>query len=152
MVDLQPLLTPAELARLLGCKEPTLAVWRSSGIGPAYIKIGNRVRYVREQVEEWMMAGPGRRRELEEAAECHAPKRRKGKRLRGRDGAALRERQLREEPHCRDCRDAGEQRVAVEVDHILRLEDGGTNDPENLRSLCKSCHRARTRERWTKKP
>lgn len=31
----------------------TLATWRSRGLGPAYVKIGGRVLYRREAVEEW---------------------------------------------------------------------------------------------------
>lgn len=31
-----------------------------------------------------------------------------------------------------------------EVDHILALEHGGTNNPSNLRALCPHCHRKKT--------
>jgi 5-methylcytosine-specific restriction endonuclease McrA len=31
-----------------------------------------------------------------------------------------------------------------EVDHIVAVEDGGTDDPANLRLLCKRCHKERT--------
>jgi len=31
-------------------------------------------------------------------------------------------------------------RVNLECDHIEALEDGGSNDPENLRTLCRDCH------------
>lgn len=34
----------------------------------------------------------------------------------------------------------------LEVDHIMRLADGGTNDETNLRTLCRLHHR--TRKRW----
>lgn len=27
-----------------------------------------------------------------------------------------------------------------DVDHIIRVTDGGTDDPENLRLLCMTCH------------
>lgn len=33
-----------------------------------------------------------------------------------------------------------------EVDHIIRVVDGGTDHPDNLRLLCKSCHISVTRE------
>ena len=33
---------------------------------------------------------------------------------------------------------------ATEVDHVIQPEDGGTNDPENLRAVCKPCHARRT--------
>ncbi len=35
-------------------------------------------------------------------------------------------------------------KAAREVDHILPREDGGTDDQENLQSLCKSCHSKKT--------
>lgn len=31
-----------------------------------------------------------------------------------------------------------------EVDHIKRLEDGGSNNPTNLQTLCKKCHKEKT--------
>ena len=31
-----------------------------------------------------------------------------------------------------------------EVDHIVAVQDGGTDDPANLRLLCKPCHKDRT--------
>ena len=31
-----------------------------------------------------------------------------------------------------------------EVDHILKLEDGGTNNVDNLRALCRECHGEKT--------
>lgn len=31
-----------------------------------------------------------------------------------------------------------------EVDHIVAVEDGGTDDPANLRLMCSPCHRDRT--------
>jgi len=31
-------------------------------------------------------------------------------------------------------------RVNLECDHIEALEDGGDNDPANLRTLCRDCH------------
>ena len=34
-------------------------------------------------------------------------------------------------------------RAAVEVDHIVPVLDGGTDDPANLRSLCHDCHVSR---------
>lgn len=39
-----------------------------------------------------------------------------------------------------------EIRYAFEVDHILAVEDGGTDDPSNLRLLCVPCHKDRTRK------
>jgi 5-methylcytosine-specific restriction protein A len=33
-----------------------------------------------------------------------------------------------------------------DVDHIVAVEDGGTDDPANLRLLCTRCHKERTAE------
>lgn len=55
----------------------------------------------------------------------------------------LRRRVLFEEPICRACRDA----LAVEVDHIVALEDGG--EPyarSNVQPLCGPCHGRKTWE------
>jgi 5-methylcytosine-specific restriction protein A len=33
---------------------------------------------------------------------------------------------------------------ASQVDHVIQPEAGGTNDPSNLRSVCRPCHARRT--------
>ena len=43
------------------------------------------------------------------------------------------------DPFCADC---GEP--ATEVDHVIALARGGSHDPANLMSLCKSCHARKT--------
>jgi 5-methylcytosine-specific restriction protein A len=48
------------------------------------------------------------------------------------------------EPWCRFHLERGEHVRATEVDHILARRAGGTDDHDNLRSLCKSCHSRRT--------
>lgn len=35
-------------------------------------------------------------------------------------------------------------RSGWDVDHIVAVEDGGTDDPANLRLLCRRCHKDRT--------
>lgn len=40
----------------------------------------------------------------------------------------------------------------LEVDHIIGLRNGGTNDPRNLWSLCKACHAAKTRHDFDHNP
>lgn len=40
------------------------------------------------------------------------------------------------------CTQCGETRN-LEIDHIVRYVDGGSNKPENLRTLCSGCHRKR---------
>lgn len=37
---------------------------------------------------------------------------------------------------CRQCGKAGR----LEVHHVKHLQDGGTNSPENLTTLCRDCH------------
>lgn len=67
----------------------------------------------------------------------------------GRRGG-LREQQLLEEPFCEHCQDE----PAKDVDHKTAWKTGSTledkwelfTDPDNLQSLCKSCHRIKTRE------
>jgi len=34
--------------------------------------------------------------------------------------------------------------ATYEVDHIVRLQHGGSNEIENLQALCPSCHRNKT--------
>ena len=53
---------------------------------------------------------------------------------------------LRRHPLCADPFSIhGKQTVlATEVDHIKPLREGGTNRPDNLQTLCKSCHSKKT--------
>jgi 5-methylcytosine-specific restriction enzyme A len=48
------------------------------------------------------------------------------------------------EPLCRECLGKGKTVAASEVDHIVPRAQGGTDDDNNLQSLCKSCHSAKT--------
>jgi 5-methylcytosine-specific restriction protein A len=48
-------------------------------------------------------------------------------------------------PLCEDCEAEGRLTPVDEVDHIIPLDKGGTNDDGNLRSLCKSHHQIKTR-------
>lgn len=66
------------------------------------------------------------------------------KRLRGRPGQRLRQQVKSEEPLCRECTAKGLVAATEEVDHIIPLADGGTNDRENMQGLCGACHRAKT--------
>lgn len=51
-------LTPAEVADLLKVSTKTLANRRSQGLPPLALKIGGRVRYPREALEEWLAKQP----------------------------------------------------------------------------------------------
>ena len=47
---------------------------------------------------------------------------------------------LREEPICRVC----QHEPSTQVDHITAKTKGGTNDRDNLRGICASCHSRKT--------
>lgn len=48
--------SPTDAAERLGVKASTLANWRCSGGGPAYIKVGGRVRYRLVDLADWLDA------------------------------------------------------------------------------------------------
>jgi len=52
----------------------------------------------------------------------------------------MRRAQLQREPLCRECAKHDVTTAACEVDHVVALADGGTDDPDNLQSLCHDCH------------
>lgn len=67
-------------------------------------------------------------------------------RMQGRGWAAIRARILkRDSGLCQD-REWGCEVHAVEVHHIVPIELGGTNEDDNLVSLCAPCHQRRTNE------
>ncbi len=56
-------------------------------------------------------------------------------------------RRLRDQILLRDaytCRACGLVSQHLEVDHIINVAQGGTDDPSNLQSLCSACHRSKT--------
>lgn len=57
-------------------------------------------------------------------------------------------------PLCEECLRQGKTTFATEVHHIVPLGHGGTNDWDNLMSLCKPCHSritAQMGDRWPTK-
>ena len=51
-------LTPEAAAAFLGLSVRTLATYRSGAAGPAYYKFGGRVRYTREDLQQWAATRP----------------------------------------------------------------------------------------------
>ncbi|MDC0325220.1 HNH endonuclease [bacterium] len=51
---------------------------------------------------------------------------------------------LKREPLCRHCNIQGQITLATDVDHIISLVRGGTNELNNLQPLCHSCHSKKT--------
>jgi predicted DNA-binding transcriptional regulator AlpA len=52
--DIFELISPADLATLLGVDERTLTVWRSQRRGPDFVKLGRAVFYRRADVNAWI--------------------------------------------------------------------------------------------------
>jgi 5-methylcytosine-specific restriction protein A len=66
----------------------------------------------------------------------------------GRKWMRIRAMVLAAAPLCPDCEAEGRVHVAEEVDHVLALADGGTDDLDNLVGRCRAHHLAKTqRER-----
>lgn len=69
----------------------------------------------------------------------------------GRTWKRIRDRHIKAHPLCEQCEKAGRLTPAEEVHHIVPLSQGGSNDVNNLMSLCTSCHSgitAREGGRW----
>ncbi len=58
----------------------------------------------------------------------------------GRDWKSIRARYVALHPLCEMCLKEGRLTPVEEVHHKKPVSQGGTNDFENLMSLCKSCH------------
>ena len=144
MTEAQEIFTTEEAANFIRYRGSTMQVWRSQAKGPVYFKIGGTVRYRRADLQQWLIGGDAARDRIDEYADCHREQRGKTKRLRGRLGTEQRQRRLIASPLCRECAAYGFSRAAEEIDHIVPLARGGTDTDDNVQSLCKSCHKART--------
>jgi len=51
---IEPLLSPDEVAVILGIPVKTLYQWRYKGVGPRGLRIGRHVRYRSADVEAWL--------------------------------------------------------------------------------------------------
>lgn len=52
---------------------------------------------------------------------------------------------------CVEC-GATNKETTLEIDHIIPVSKGGTNDMSNLQTLCKACNRAKSATIWDNKP
>lgn len=64
--------------------------------------------------------------------------------LTGRPLQRERKRIFQQQPLCVLCRKVGHIRAATELDHIIPLSQGGTDEPANLQGLCGDCHKEKT--------
>jgi predicted DNA-binding transcriptional regulator AlpA len=53
---IDPLLTPRDAARILGCSISWLAKRRLDGGGPRFVKVGRSVRYLESALREYIKA------------------------------------------------------------------------------------------------
>jgi len=58
----------------------------------------------------------------------------------GRNWKKIRAAFISANPLCEVCKDSGRFAPAAVVHHKKKLSDGGTNDKDNLMSMCESCH------------
>jgi 5-methylcytosine-specific restriction protein A len=65
---------------------------------------------------------------------------------------AIREKVLRLGPHCVECYKKGKVIPGTEVDHIIPVFKGGTDDLDNLQVLCHEHHAEKTRADLGQKP
>ena len=61
-------------------------------------------------------------------------------RLRGRAWMRMIDQVRERDPLCVQCKARGFTRLFDEVDHIVPVEDGGSNELDNLQGLCHPCH------------
>lgn len=67
------------------------------------------------------------------------------RKLTGRPWRRLREQILQRDKHlCQPCQRMGKWTEASEVDHIVALAKGGTDDRTNLEAICGPCHERKT--------
>lgn len=66
------------------------------------------------------------------------------KRKRGRAGVEQRRRRLKLFPLCAECEKRGLVVATAFIDHIKPLEQGGTDEDDNVQGLCAMCHAIKT--------
>lgn len=69
----------------------------------------------------------------------------------GRPWRRLREQILQRDAYlCQPCYRTGTLKAAAQVDHIVPLSKGGTDDPANLQAICLPCHTLKTQSEGAK--
>ena len=53
----------------------------------------------------------------------------------------------RDKYRCREC-GATNKETTLEIDHIVPVSKGGTNNINNLQTLCKECNRVKNNRTW----
>ncbi len=66
-------------------------------------------------------------------------------RIRGAELQRRRAALFAREPWCRPCATHGRKTLATIRDHILNLQDGGTEDASNEQPICDACHMEKTK-------
>ncbi len=66
------------------------------------------------------------------------------RRVRGRTLQKRRHYYFMRHPLCAACSKGGKVSLATELDHIIPLFKGGSDEPENFQGLCGSCHKDKT--------
>ncbi len=59
---------------------------------------------------------------------------------------------MMESPLCTHCQAKGLVKLGEELDHIVPISKGGSNDDANLQMLCKECHAVKTLSDLGQKP
>lgn len=62
------------------------------------------------------------------------------KRITGRRLQVMRAKLFSRNPLCAECMRQGKVTVATQRDHIIPLEEGGSDDESNEQGLCQECH------------
>ena len=52
----EALMDGKEAARILGCTDAALALWRKKHRGPSYVRLGRLVRYREADLSDWIAA------------------------------------------------------------------------------------------------
>lgn len=66
------------------------------------------------------------------------------KRITGTTLQNIRKKHFMANPLCVECEKQGITSLAVELDHIVELADGGAESDANRQGLCSDCHKAKS--------